>query len=498
MKPERQTTASAPVEVDGIAVSPDHYIDGARVASTETFEVFRPIDQQVLGRVAEGLDEHAEAAVTAAQRAFADWGAMKAAERKPYLDRFAAEIGQRADAFCRLESNDAGVLLSRMRHGVVPRAMLNISWFAEHALGLQDRAIDTEQAHHRVRHDPAGIAVIITPWNAPLMLSTWKLGPALAAGDTCILKPPEWAPLTCSLLADAADAAGLPPGVLNVVQGTGARTGAKLVADPRISRVSFTGSVPTARRIAQAAGANLVPCSLELGGKSPFLVLDDAELDNAAATAALMYRNAGQVCLAGTRLLVHQRVVEPFIAALRDHVDRLVVGDPRHEATEVGPIIHPRQVERVQGFVDRAVAGGARLMWGGSRHAYGAQYFQPTLVAGVRQSDEIVQNEVFGPVLTLQTFATDDEAVALANGTDYGLGGVCYGEMAHATAVADRVRTGFIWINSFGIRDLAAPFGGIKRSGIGREGGDWSFEFFCDVKDIVVPKKPFRASFSHR
>src|SRR5690606_24661549 len=163
--------------------------------------------------------------------------------------------------FCRLESTDAGVLLSRMRHGVVPRAMLNISWFAGHALELQDRSIETEQAQHRVRHDPAGVTVIITPWNAPLMLSTWKLGPALAAGNTCILKPPEWAPLTCSLLADAAHAAGLPPGVFNVVQGTGARTGAKLVADPRIARISFTGSVATARQIAQVAGANLLPCS---------------------------------------------------------------------------------------------------------------------------------------------------------------------------------------------------------------------------------------------
>jgi 5-carboxymethyl-2-hydroxymuconic-semialdehyde dehydrogenase len=256
--------------------------------------------------------------------------------------------------------------------------------------------------------------------------------------------------------------------------------------------------VPTAKFIAQAAGANLVPCSLELGGKSPFIVLEDADLDNAAATGALMYRNAGQVCLAGTRFLVHEKVAEPFIAAMRAQVERLRVGDPRDESTEVGPIIHPRQVERVLGFVERALAGGAQLLWGGGRHPFGAQYLQPTMLTNLKQDDEIVQNEVFGPVLTLQTFADNDEAIAMANGTDYGLGGVCYGETAHATQLAERVRTGFIWVNSFGIRDLAAPFGGIKRSGIGREGGDWSFEFFCDVKDVVVPKKPFRASFSHR
>jgi acyl-CoA reductase-like NAD-dependent aldehyde dehydrogenase len=489
---------SALLDVAGIAVSPDHYIDGRRVASLETFELQSPIDQRVLGQVAEGLESHVDAAILAATMAFPAWSALSAVERKPYLDRFAAEIGKRADAFCMLESTDAGVLLSRMRHGVVPRAMLNITWFAQHALELQNHTIDTDQAHHIVRHDPAGVVVIITPWNAPLMLATWKLGPALAAGNTVIVKPPEWAPLTSSLLADCADAAGLPPGVFNIVQGTGAKTGARLVSDPRLARVSFTGSVSTAKWIAQAAGANLVPCSLELGGKSPFIVLADADIDAAASTGALMYRNAGQVCLAGTRFLVHDKVADKFVAAMRAYVEKLNIGDPREDATEIGPIIHPRQVERVAGFVERALAGGAKLLWGGEKHPFGAQYYQPTMLTGLKQDDEIVQNEVFGPVLTLQTFANDEEAIAMANGTDYGLGGVCYGETAHATDMAQQVRTGFIWVNSFGIRDLAAPFGGIKRSGIGREGGNWSFEFFCDIKDVVVPKKPFKASFSHR
>lgn len=270
------------------------------------------------------------------------------------------------------------------------------------------------------------------------------------------------------------------------------------MSDSRLARISFTGSVTTAKWIAKTAAANLVPCSLELGGKSAFIVLADADLDAAAATAALMYRNAGQVCLAGTRLLVHADVAQRFTETLRTLVESLVVGDPREAATEVGPIIHPRQLERVEGFVERAVAGGARVLWGGKRHPFGAQYFAPTLLTDLRQRDEIVQQEVFGPVLTLQTFRSDDDVVDMANGTDFGLGGVCYGDEAHAIAIAQRVRTGFIWVNSFGIRDLAAPFGGIKRSGVGREGGEWSFEFFCDVKDVVVPKQPFKASFSHR
>jgi acyl-CoA reductase-like NAD-dependent aldehyde dehydrogenase len=486
------------LNIAGIAVSPDHYIGGERVGSSESFELFCPIDMKPLGRVAQGLDGHVDAAIQAAQQAFPAWAALSAQERHTLLMRFAAEIERRADALCIVESTDAGVLHSRMRHGVAPRAVQNIAFFAEHALTLQDKRIETEQATHLVRHDPAGVVAIITPWNAPLMLTTWKLGPALAAGNTVVVKPPEWAPLTCSLLADAAHAAGLPAGVLNVVQGTGSTTGQRLVSDPRLARISFTGSVPTARAIAQAAGANLVPVSLELGGKSPFIVLDDADLDNASRTAALMYRNAGQVCLAGTRLLVHERVANEFTQRLRELVRQLTIGDPRDDATEIGPIIHPRQLDRVQGFVDRAVAAGATCLWGGQRHPFGPLYYQPTLLANVKQDSEIVQNEVFGPVLTLQTFANDDEAITLANGTDYGLGGICYGETAHATAVAERVHTGFIWVNSFGIRDLAAPFGGCKRSGIGREGGDWSFEFFCDVKDVVVPKRPFRASFAHR
>lgn len=486
------------IKINEINISSDHYIAGQRVAAKHYLDVFSPIDGRLLGKVANGSPEIINQAIEAAEQAFPVWSALSAAERKVYLDKFADEIGKRNDDFALVESNDAGVLLSRMQHGVVKRAQLNIRHFAEHALTLQDHTINTNQAEHLVRHDPAGVVVIITPWNAPLMLSTWKLGPALASGNTCILKPPEWAPCTSSLLADAAQAAGLPPGVLNIVQGTGAESGSGLVADPRVARISFTGSVPTAKVIAKAAAKNLVPCSLELGGKSPFIVLADADIDNAAATAALMYRNAGQVCLAGTRLLVHESIKNDFVKAMRGYVEALTVGDPRDPATEVGPIIHHRQVERVAGFIERAKSAGATVLWGGAKHKYGELYFQPTLVTDLKQDDEIVQNEVFGPVLTLQTFSSDDQVVTMANGTDYGLGGVCYGEQSHATEISKRIRTGFIWVNSFGIRDLEAPFGGIKRSGIGREGGNWSFEFFCDIKDVVVPKKSFRASFSQR
>jgi 5-carboxymethyl-2-hydroxymuconic-semialdehyde dehydrogenase len=211
-----------------------------------------------------------------------------------------------------------------------------------------------------------------------------------------------------------------------------------------------------------------------------------------------MYRNATQVCLAGTRFLVHDKIREAFIKKMRAHVASLQIGNPQLESTEVGPLIHPKQLQKVEAYVQRAIDAGAEVLWGGSRHDAGELYFQPTMLSGVQQDAEIVQEEVFGPVLVMQSFASDEEAIALANGTDYGLGGVCFGEESHAKAIAFGVQTGFIWINSFGIRDLAAPFGGCKNSGIGREGGEWSFEFFCDIKDVVVPKKPFVPSFAQR
>ena len=486
------------IDISGHAVHAGHYVNGERLAEAAGFEVFSPIDGAVLGEMAEASPDTVADAVAAAERAFPAWAELGAEGRLPYLQRFAEEIGARSDALAEAEAHDAGILVSRMRHGIVPRAMLNIRFFAEAALTLQDRTLETEQATHHVRHDPAGVCAIITPWNSPLMLSTWKLGPALAAGNSCVLKAPEWAPLSSSLIADAANAAGLPPGVFNLLQGAGASTGAALVADPRLSRISFTGSTATGKAIGQLAMGNLVPCSLELGGKSPFIVLGDADLDLAARTAALMYRNATQVCLAGTRLLVHASVRDEFVERMQACVEQLVVGDPRDAATEVGPLIHPRQYARVEAFVQAALDGGARALWGAHGHDFGDLYYAPTLLTDVAQDDPIVQEEVFGPVLVLQTFDDDAEAIALANDTRYGLGGLCFGETDHAQAVAERVRTGFIWVNSFGIRDLAAPFGGCRESGIGREGGDWSFEFFSDVKDVVVPKKPFTPSFAHR
>ncbi|MFB6894147.1 aldehyde dehydrogenase [Kitasatospora sp. NPDC056327] len=477
--------------VAGVPVDTRHWIGGRRVASADTFADHSPIDGSELARIARGTAVEADAAVAAATAAFPGWAATPPAERARLLHAVADGVEARLEELAAVETADNGALLRSHRRGVMPRVAHNFRFFADRLLALAHPELDTRGHSNRVSWDPAGPSVLITPWNAPLMLATWKVAPALAAGNTVILKPAEWSPLTASLLADIAAAAGLPDGVLNVVQGYGAEVGAPLTAHPDVRRISFTGSVPTARRIAEAAGQRLTPVSLELGGKSPLLVFADADLDLAADLAVEQFDNAGQVCLAATRLLVESSVAEEFTARLTARAAALVQGDPRAEETDLGPNIHPRQVERIDGFVRRALDTGARAVFGGGpNEELGGLYYRPTLLTDVHQDSEIVQEEVFGPVLTLQTFDTEEEALALANGTRFGLAAtVATGDREQAGRVADRLVAGTVWVNCFFVRDLRAPFGGSRESGVGREGGDWSFDFYCDLRNTVTSPK---------
>jgi acyl-CoA reductase-like NAD-dependent aldehyde dehydrogenase len=481
------------VNVAGVEVSTEHYIGGRRVASKDRFLNRSPVDGSELSELAAGGAAEADMAVDAARRAFPAWAALGPEGRAPILERFAEGVLARGADLAAVETIDNGSLLTGNQHRVVPRAALNISWFAEHALTLSGHTIDSPEVVNNVRYDPAGVAALITPWNAPLMLTTWKIGPALAAGNTAIVKPPEWAPLTCSLLADIAEQAGVPAGVLNVVQGIGEEAGAALTQHHDVDRISFTGSTDTAKLIGTAAARSITPMSAELGGKSPFIVCADADLKAAAQTVAGQYINAGQVCLAGTRVLVEETIADTFLGMVREAVGHMTVGDPRDPATRVGPLIHPEHFARVEGFVDRARKDGVHILWGGSRHNQGELYFQPTLIAGARRDQEIFQKEVFGPVLTWNTFTTDDEVIEVANATEYGLAATLFtGDEARAMRIASAVVAGTVWVNCFFIRELAAPFGGSRNSGIGREGGAWSFDFYCDIKNIAVRKGSFQ------
>ena len=480
------------VSIASVEVDARHWIGGERVATPERFPVFSPIDQRPLGEVCAGSGREVDDAVSAARAAFPAWAALGPKGRGPILERVAQGIEARTGELALVETCDNGSLLIGNRKNVMARSAHNIAFFAEFATRMTGEVIAGETVDNHVHHEPSGVAALITPWNAPLMLGTWKLGPALAAGNTVVLKPPEWAPFTGSMLADVAHAAGLPAGVLNVVQGMGDEAGAALAAHPGIDRISFTGAPGTARRIGRAAAESLTPVSFELGGKSPFIVFADADLDAAARTIAHQYVNAGQVCLAGTRVLVEASVAEPLLARVRVETGKLPVGDPRELATRIGPLIHPRQHRRVAGYVERALANGAQALFGGEAHPFGALYYRPTLLAGVAPGDEIFQEEVFGPVLTWNTFGDEAEALALANATRYGLAAMVYTrDPARAQRVAAGIVAGTVWVNCFFVRDLAAPFGGAGISGIGREGGRWSFDFFCNVKNVAIRRESF-------
>ncbi len=474
--------------VGHVSVSPDHYIGGKRVSSPTTFETRSPMDwSMLLGNISRGDADTADQAVAAAEAAFPAWAALSPKERAAYMHRLADLIDEHKKDIATVECLDMAMLQESLELRLVPRGALNFRNYADLAVEHKERVWDSKGTHNRVIRMPAGPAVIITPWNAPFMLSTWKCAPALAAGNTVILKPAEWSPLSASVLADLIDKAGFPPGVFNIVQGLGSELGNHLVNDPRVKRISFTGSVPTARVIGKAAAENIVPFTAELGGKSCLLVFADADIDAAAKKAAGQFDDSGQVCMAGTRIIVEESVAVEFEALFHKYADKHVMGDSRDADTTMSAMIHPVHVERVLGFIDRARANGDEIVRGGKLYKEGGLWVEPTLIKPKSNQSEVVQSEIFGPVLTFQTFKTEEEGVALANSTVYGLSGIIYtGSRERAERVGRAVRGGTVWVNTFLVRDLTAPFGGIGQSGLGREGGHYALEFHSDLKTLQI------------
>jgi betaine-aldehyde dehydrogenase/5-carboxymethyl-2-hydroxymuconic-semialdehyde dehydrogenase len=475
------------VTVAGVEVSPHHFVGGRRLPSRATFTDLAPLDTTPLAEISRAGAEEVDAAVQAAHEAFPAWAALGPAGRAPHLHRLADLIDANVDRLATVECTDMAMLLRSLRARVIPRGARNYRAYADLALAYEERDWHSNGTWNRVQRLPAGPAAVITPWNAPFMLSTWKTAPALAAGCTVVLKPAEWSPLSCSLLADLVEETDLPPGVFNLVQGIGEEAGAALVAHPLVRRVSFTGSPETGRLIGVSAARNLVPFTAELGGKNPFLVFEDADLDAAARKAAGQYDDAGQVCLAGTRLLIQESVSDAFLTRFHHYVDEHILGDPRKDTTTISPLIHPDHLARVEGFVERARAASDRIVRGGTRSELGGLFYEPTVIEPASNDSEIVQQEVFGPVLTVQTFADEEEAIALANSTEYGLAGIVYtGSLGRADRVGRAIRGGTVWVNAFLVRDLTAPFGGMGISGIGREGGNYALDFYSDLKTLQI------------
>jgi aminomuconate-semialdehyde/2-hydroxymuconate-6-semialdehyde dehydrogenase len=477
------TAATAVVE--GVEVSTEHWIGGERVPSPVAFDDVSPIDETMLAEVARGGADETARAVEAARAGAKVWGDLSAKERAEVLHRIADLVEERVPHLAAVETRDNGSLLRSMANSVMPRVARNFRFFADQLTELGE-SFEMNGFESRTEWDPSGVTVVITPWNAPLMLATWRVAPALAAGNAVILKPPEWAPLTASMLADITRDAGLPDGAYNVVQGIGEEAGAALTAHPDVDRIAFTGSIETGKIVAQAAAANLTPASLELGGKSPFVAFADADLDAVVKQVVNQFDNAGQVCLAGTRLIVERSMLDDFLSRFTEASGAIVQGDPREDTTDLGPQITREHFDRVDGFVQRAKAEGARpLFGGGPNEDLGGLYYRPTLFVDVPEGSEVLRREVFGPVLTLQAFETEKEAIALANETEYGLAAILYtGDQDRADRVASRIIAGTVWVNCFFVRDLRAPFGGARSSGVGREGGVYSFDFYSDVKNV--------------
>jgi 5-carboxymethyl-2-hydroxymuconic-semialdehyde dehydrogenase len=471
-----------------------HYIDSQFTpsASGETFESLNPATNQVLAQAAAGDAADIDAAVTAARRAFDDgpWPRMKATERAATLRKIADGIRAHADEFIAREVADIGMPVSQMK-GLAARAAQNFEYYAGVITELHGRSfqVGEEFLNYTIRK-PVGVAGLIMPWNAPLMLSTWRIAPAMAAGNTIVLKPAEWSPLTATYLASVLEEAGVPAGVFNVVQGYGETAGAALSRHPGVNLICFTGETTTGETIIAAGAPTLKRSSIELGGKSPVVVFDDAdpELCVDAALAQIFTMN-GQRCTAGSRLLVQSDLYEQTVDAVAERAKHIRVGDPTDPRTELGPLIRPEHHERVLSYIESARDQGARILAGGERPPGlpEGNFLQATVIADVDEHMKVFREEIFGPVLVAMPFGDEAEAIRLANATRYGLAAYVWtNDIRRAHRVAHAIDTGMCWINSQNVRDLRTPFGGVKASGIGREGGDYAFDFYCETEIVHV------------
>jgi 5-carboxymethyl-2-hydroxymuconic-semialdehyde dehydrogenase len=471
-----------------------HYIDGRFRPSVSgaTFETLNPATNAVLALAADGGEADIAAAVAAARRAFDEgpWPRMQAAERAAVLRRIAAAIRRHADAFITREVCDIGMPIAQMK-GLAARAAQNFDYYAGVLPELHGRAfqVGDEFLNYTIRK-PVGVAGMIMPWNAPLMLSTWRIAPALAAGNTVVLKPAEWSPLTATYLAAVMEEAGLPAGVFNVVHGFGETAGAPLSRHPGVDLICFTGETTTGQKIIAAGAPTLKRSSVELGGKSPVVVFDDADAELAVdAALAQIFTMNGQRCTAGSRLLVQERLYERVVDAIAQRAGQVRVGDPFDPRTELGPLIRREHHARVLEYIESARAQGARVLAGGNRPAQlpDGNFLEATVIADVDEHMNVFQEEIFGPVLVAMPFRDEAEAIRLANATAYGLAAYVWtNDIRRAHRVAHAIDTGMCWVNSQNVRDLRTPFGGVKASGIGREGGDYAFDFYCETEIVHI------------
>ena len=476
------------------------FIGGAYVEGTgEVIENIAPHTGRVVGEFREAGSAEVDAAVTAAREALkGPWGQMTIQERVELLYRVADGINDRFEAFLEAECLDTGKPYSLARHIDIPRGAANFRIFADTIKNVADEAFHMETpdgtgALNYTKRKPKGVIAVIGPWNLPLLLMTWKVGPALACGNTVVVKPSEETPRTTALLGEVMKEAGMPDGVYNVVLGRGAVTGNALIENPGIDAITFTGSTATGQKIMAAASVGVRDCSLELGGKNPGIIFADADMEKAIeGTTRSVFVNCGQVCLGTERLYVGRPVFDEFVDRLRTSAEALTLGEPSDACTNLGPLISEAHREKVLGYYRMAADEGATVVTGGGvpempEALAGGFWVQPTIWTGLPEDSKVVKEEIFGPCCHVTPFDSEEEAIALANNTRYGLAASVWSTNAsRAHRVAEALETGICWVNSWFLRDLRTPFGGAKQSGIGREGGHYSLEFYTELQNICL------------
>ncbi len=476
-----------------------NFIDGqfAEPVGGKYLDNMEPATGKPYSQVADSDVRDLDLAVTAAEKASIDWSRKPAAERSKILLGIAGLIERDLEKFARAESIDTGKPLSLARVLDIPRAVANFRFFATAILHTESEAHITDNvAFNYTLRQPRGIAGLISPWNLPLYLLSWKIAPAIAVGNTAIAKPSELTPMTAYKLCEITREAGLPNGVLNVVHGTGPNVGAAITAHPTINTISFTGGTVTGRKVAEACAPMFKKVSLELGGKNPNIVFADADLDAAiAGSVRSSFANQGQICLCGSRVFVERSAYKDFVDRFIEEASQLRLGDPLDEKTDQGAIVNKTQLDKIKFYVDLAQKEGGKIALGGSapesinERCQSGYFFPPTVITGLPASCRTNREEIFGPVVTITPFDNEEEVVGYANDTDYGLASSVWTQnLNRAHRVAERIHTGTVWVNCWLVRDLRVPFGGMKQSGVGREGGEEALRFFTEPKNVCIAK----------